>query len=60
MIDPIDKDECYGIMEACFEVEKELGCGFLESVYRESLEIELAIQGIAFRPQVELALRYKE
>ncbi len=59
MIEPIYKDECYVIMGACFEVYKELGCGFLESVYQESLEIELAMQGIPFRPQVDLALRYK-
>ena len=40
MTEPIYKDECYGIMGACFEVYKELGCGFLESVYQESLEID--------------------
>jgi GxxExxY protein len=59
MTEPIYKDECYRIMGACFEVYKELGCGFLESVYQECLEIELASQAIAFRAQVELALRYK-
>jgi hypothetical protein len=26
------KDECYQIMGACFEVYKEMGCGFLEAV----------------------------
>ncbi|MFI5457944.1 MAG: GxxExxY protein [Isosphaerales bacterium] len=59
MIEPIYKDECYRIMGACFEVYKELGCGFLEPVYQECLEIELATQEIPFRPQLELALRYK-
>jgi hypothetical protein len=27
------KEESYQIMGACFEVYKEMGCGFLESVY---------------------------
>jgi GxxExxY protein len=53
------KDESYRIMGACFEVYKELGCGFLEAVYQEALEIELGLQGIPFRPQVPLSLRYK-
>ena len=53
------KEESYRIMGACFEVYKELGCGFLEAVYQEALEIELGLQGIPFRPQVALALRYK-
>jgi hypothetical protein len=29
------KNEGYLIMGACFEVDKEKGCGFLESVYQE-------------------------
>jgi GxxExxY protein len=56
----IFKEESYRIMGACFEVYKEMACGFLEAVYQECLEIELADQGIPFRPQAELALRYKE
>ena len=59
MTEIIYKEESYRIMGACFEVYKEMGCGFLEAVYQECLEIELASQGIAFRPQVELTLQYK-
>jgi GxxExxY protein len=55
----IFKEESYRIMGACFEVYKEMGCGFLEAVYQECLEIELADQGIPFRSQAELALCYK-
>ena len=29
------------ILEACFEVSRELGSGFLESVYQNALEIAL-------------------
>jgi GxxExxY protein len=46
-------------MGACFEVYREMGCGFLEAVYQECLELELADQAIPFRPQAELALLYK-
>ncbi len=33
--------ETYSIRGAIFEVSREMGCGFLESVYQECLEIEL-------------------
>lgn len=57
--DIVFKDESYKIMGACFEVYKEMGCGFLEAVYQECLEMEFAAQGIPFLPQVELGLSYK-
>jgi GxxExxY protein len=60
MADLIYKDESFKIMGACFEVYNELGCGFLEPVYQECLEIELATQEIPFRAQMELKLRYKD
>ena len=55
----ICRQESYAIMGACFEVYKEMGCGFLEAVYQECLEIELAARGVPFQPQATLALRYK-
>jgi len=58
-MDIIHKNESYDIIGACFEVYKEKGCGFLEPVYQECLEIELGLQGIPFRAQPELALEYK-
>ena len=45
----IYKLESYEIMGACFEVYKEKGSGFLEAVYQECLEIELADRRIRFR-----------
>jgi GxxExxY protein len=36
----IYKEEAYAIIGACFEVYNEMGCGFLEAVYQECLEIE--------------------
>jgi len=53
------KEESYKIMGACFEVYKEEGCGFLEPVYEECLDIELELQGVPFQEQHELALTYK-
>lgn len=55
----IHRLESYDIMGACFEVYKEKGSGFLESVYQECLEMELADRGIPFRAQPELLLAYK-
>jgi GxxExxY protein len=51
--------ETYALIGACFEVYKEKGCGFLEGVYQECLEIELRSQGISFVPQPQLELQYK-
>ena len=53
------KDEVYSIQGAVFDVYREMGCGFLEPVYQECLEIELKSRGIPFEPQKELRLSYK-
>ncbi|MBI2497648.1 MAG: GxxExxY protein [Opitutae bacterium] len=55
----INENETYAIIGACFEVYKEKGCGFLEAVYQESLEIEFELQGIPAKPLVPLSLSYK-
>lgn len=40
--------EGYAIMGACFEVYREMGNGYLEDVYQESLELELHDKNIPF------------
>jgi len=55
----IYREESYQIMGACFEVYKEKGCGFLEAVYQECLEMELADRGIPFAAHPNLNLTYK-
>ena len=55
----IFKEESYKIIGACFEVYREKGCGFLEAVYQECLEIELRLQAIPFVPKQPLPLEYK-
>ena len=53
------EEETYKILGACFEVYKEKGCGFLEAVYQECLEIELSLQSIPFELQPNVSLAYK-
>jgi GxxExxY protein len=53
------KDECYRIQGAIFEVYKEIGAGFFESVYQECLEKELAWRNIPFQAQVDVRINYK-
>jgi GxxExxY protein len=53
------EEETYAIRGAVFDVYREMGCGFLEAVYQECLEKELAIRGIPFVAQQELKLQYK-
>ncbi len=51
------KDESYRIMGAMFEVYKEMGCGFLEPVYQECVEFELADQKVPFVAQIHNYLK---
>jgi len=54
------KDESYRIIGACMEVHKTLGCGFLEAVYQEALEIEFTNLSIPFQREKQLDIRYKD
>ncbi len=53
------KAECYAIQGAVFEVYREMGSGYLESVYQECLEREFIRVGIPYRNQTTLTLSYK-
>jgi GxxExxY protein len=48
------------IIAAAIRVHKELGPGFLESMYEEALAIELAAAGIGFERQKLLPVFYRE
>ena len=55
----IRDEKTYKIIGAAIEVHKELGCGFLEPVYQESLAKEFDFQNIAYRPQPFVKIFYK-
>lgn len=55
----IYKEESYAIIGACFEVYKDKGCGFVEAVYQECLEIEFALSKVPAVAQPQLPLTYK-
>ena len=50
--------QTYSLIGAAMKVHRELGCGFLEAVYQEALEIELTKQGIPFERQKHLDIFY--
>jgi len=58
-MDLLYEEETFAIRGAIIEVYKEIGTGFLESVYQECLEKELLIRKIPFKKQVDLKLSYK-
>jgi GxxExxY protein len=58
--DLIHKQEAYSIMGGCFTVYKDKGCGFLEPVYQECMEIELEYLRLPAMPKPSLALSYRE
>jgi GxxExxY protein len=59
MTEIILKEEASEVIGAAIDVHRELGHGFLEPVYQEAMEIELAERGIPFVSQKSLAISYK-
>ena len=53
------KEEVYQIVGAAMDVYYTLGRGFLEPIYQEALEIELARRKIPFEAQKLLQVEYK-
>ncbi|MFO7637912.1 MAG: GxxExxY protein [bacterium] len=47
------------VIGACIEVHRELGPGFLESVYEEALAEELSLRCIPFERQHSVIVKYK-
>jgi GxxExxY protein len=48
------------IIAAAIAVHRELGPGFIESVYEQALAVEFALQGIAFVRQKPIPLFYRD
>src|SRR5437868_2065196 len=59
MADLIYKDEVFAIVGAAMSVYNELGPGFLEAVYQEALEIELAARNLPFMSRQQLRISYR-
>ncbi len=55
----LHEEETGKILNACFEVHKELGNGFLEAVYQEALELEFKNQNIPYEREKLLPITYK-
>ncbi|MBN2023681.1 MAG: GxxExxY protein [Pirellulales bacterium] len=53
------KDEVYEIVGAAMEVANQLGCGFLEAVYQEAMEIELGERRIPHVAQQAIQVSFK-
>jgi len=53
-------DETYKVIGACMTVHKNLGAGFLESVYHEALENEFEMQKVIFESKKKLQVYYKD
>ncbi|MEW6607881.1 MAG: GxxExxY protein [bacterium] len=47
------------IINACINVHKELGPGFLESIYHNALKVEFARQNIIFESEKEVKIFYQ-
>ena len=59
MSELILKKEVYAVVGAAIDVHRELGPGFLESIYQEAMEIELKAKDIPFVAQQPIAVQYK-
>ena len=55
----LHEEETGKILNACFEVHKELGNGFLEAVYQEALKLEFKNQNIPYEREKLLPITYK-
>ena len=53
-------DLIYRAIGCMIEVHKQLGPGFLESVYRRAIAVEFREQGIPFESEKKIELRYKD
>ncbi|HEX5836412.1 MAG TPA: GxxExxY protein [Anaerolineales bacterium] len=51
--------QTYAIIGAAMEIHRQLGYGFLESVYQEAATIEFPLRGVPFAREIALPIKYK-
>jgi GxxExxY protein len=58
-LQPFSDSDTFKIIGAAMALHTELGCGFLESVYRSALRIEFDRSGVSYRSEVKLPISYR-
>ncbi len=53
------KEETYKIIGLCMEVQKTLGYGFMEVIYKDAMEAEFAQNDLLFHREADLSVDYK-
>ena len=56
---PFQDDQTFTIIGAAFRVHKALGCGFLEKVYQDALEVEFRYAKIPYEREKAIAIPYR-
>jgi GxxExxY protein len=55
----VSKELTYEIVGLCMRVHKELGNGFLESVYKDAIQVELSESAIDYVREKAYCVEYK-
>ena len=53
------KYETYKIIGVCMDVQRTLGFGFSESVYKDAIEVEFIANNFLYQREKELSVTYK-
>ncbi|HEX7904530.1 MAG TPA: GxxExxY protein [Chitinophagaceae bacterium] len=53
------KKETYAIIGVCMEVQRTLGFGFSEVIYKDAMEVEFISNNVLYQREEELSVTYK-
>ncbi len=56
---PVQDNQTFAIIGAAFRVHQALGCGFLEKVYHDALEVEFRHTKIPYEREKTIAIHYR-